>query len=90
VQESVAINLAAITNENVYSTQAMDALLYIRIGNELVAGAEQKMADDMLSLHVSCQHRFSLLLRQPQKAASDVAGSNLCMRKMVSISDVTL
>ncbi len=58
VQESVTINLAAITNENVYSTQAMDALLYIRVGDELNAGAEQQMAHDMLSLHVSCRNRF--------------------------------
>ncbi|KAL0054630.1 hypothetical protein WJX82_000216 [Trebouxia sp. C0006] len=57
-QESVTINLAAITNENVYSTQAMDALLYIRVGDELNAGAEQQMAHDMLSLHVSCRNRF--------------------------------
>ncbi len=58
VQESVTIHLAAITNENVYSTQAMDALLYIRVGDELTAGAEQNMAHDMLSLHVSCRNRF--------------------------------
>lgn len=58
VQESVTINLAAVTNENVYSTQAMDALLYIRVGNELNAGAEQKVANDMLSLRVLCRNRF--------------------------------
>ncbi len=58
LQESATINLAAITNENVYSTQAMDALLFIRVGDELNAGAEQKMANDVLSLHVSCRNRF--------------------------------
>ncbi len=58
VQESVTIHLAAITNENVYSTQAMDALLYIRVGDELTAGAEQNMAHDMLSLHIACRNRF--------------------------------
>ena len=58
VQECVTINLAAITNENVYSTQAMDTLLYIRVGDELNAGAEQKMAHDVLSLHITCRHRF--------------------------------
>ena len=56
----MTINLAAITNENVYTTQAMDAQLYIRVGSELIPGAEQNMADtrNLLSLHVACRHRF--------------------------------
>lgn len=60
VQGTVTINLAAITNENVYTTQAMDAQLYIRVGSELIPGAEQNMADthNLLSLHVACRHRF--------------------------------
>ena len=60
MQESVTIHLAAITNENVYTTQAMDAQLYIRIGGEVTAGAEQNLADtrSLLSLHVACRHRF--------------------------------
>ncbi len=60
MQEIVTINLTAITNENVYTQQAMDAQLYIRVGNELINGAEQNMNDNsnLLSLHVTCRNRF--------------------------------
>lgn len=60
MQESVTIRLAAITNENVYTTHAMDAQLCISVSSELVAGAEQNVNDHstLLALHVSCQHRF--------------------------------
>ena len=59
-QESVDVQLAAVTNENVYTTQAMEALLFFRIGTELVAGAEQALDDSshLLPLHVSCQRHF--------------------------------
>lgn len=59
-QESVNIHMAAITNENVYTTQAMEALLFFRIDTELVAGAEQALDDssNLLPLHVSCQRHF--------------------------------
>lgn len=52
--------MAAITNENVYTTQAMEALLFFRIDTELVAGAEQALDDssNLLPLHVSCQRHF--------------------------------
>lgn len=60
VQESVSIQMAAITNENVYSTQAMEALLFFRVDTELVAGAEQALDDssNLLPLHVSCRRHF--------------------------------
>ena len=59
-QESVEIQMAAITNENVYTTQAMEALLFFRVDSELVAGAEQALDDssNLLPLHVSCQRHF--------------------------------
>ena len=59
-QELVDIQMAAITNENVYTTQAMEALLFFRIDTELVAGAEQALDDssNLLPLHVSCQRHF--------------------------------
>ena len=59
-QESVDVQMAAMTNENVYTSQAMEALLFFRVGTELVAGAEQQLDDgsNLLPLHVSCQRRF--------------------------------
>ena len=60
LQESVVVHLAAITNENVYTSQAMEALLFFRVGTELIAGAEQELDDssNLLPLHVSCRHHF--------------------------------
>ena len=55
MQESVTISLTAITNEMVYTSQAMDAKLFIKAGSELVSGTEQRTKDysDMLALHVT-------------------------------------
>ncbi|KAL3132931.1 hypothetical protein ABBQ38_006845 [Trebouxia sp. C0009 RCD-2024] len=59
-QESVDVHMAAISNENVYTSQAMEALLFFRVGTELVAGAEQQLDDssNLLPLHVSSHRRF--------------------------------
>lgn len=59
-QESVDVQLAAITNDNVYTSQAMEAQLFFRVGTELVAGAEQQLDDssNLLPIHVSCQRHF--------------------------------
>lgn len=60
LQESVVVYMAAITNENVYRSQAMEALLFLRVGSELVAGAEQELDDssNLLPLHVSCRNHY--------------------------------
>lgn len=59
-QESVDVQMAAVTNENVYTSQAIEALLFFRVGTELVAGAEQQLDDssNLLPLHVSCHRHF--------------------------------
>ena len=60
LQESVTINLTATTNENVYTSQAMNAKLFIKAGNELVAGTEQRTRDnsEMIALQVACRRHF--------------------------------
>ena len=56
----MTINLTAITNENVYTSQAMNAKLFIKAGNELVAGTEQRTRDnsEMIALQVACRRHF--------------------------------
>lgn len=56
LQESVVVQMAAVTNEMVYTSHAREALLFFRVASELVAGAEQELDDssDLLPLHVSC------------------------------------
>ena len=55
MQGSVTICLATVTDENVYTTQAFEAHLCVKVGAVWEAGSEQQLNDDssLLNLHLT-------------------------------------